>query len=75
MTGWDWAWIIWAVAAFGSFLAIEIPGYRQHQTLSEHVWRLLGIGKSLTWKFRFYRIVVIMALLWLLVHFATGGFW
>ena len=64
-------WLIWG--AF--FLAIEGAALRDKdpgQTLSEHIWRWGAIGtKPKGWRIR--RIVLLSFMVWLLVHFLTGG--
>ena len=70
-----WGWVAWFVTAFVTFLAFEIHEYPKHRTLSEFAWWLMGIGENLTWGHRFARIGILVPIIWLLIHFATGGFW
>lgn len=69
MSTFVWLWLWWGVGFGASFLAIEIPAYRQHQTLSETIRRLLGVGQTLTWRYRIIRILFNAFLIWLFWHF------
>lgn len=70
-----WAWIFWA----GMFLVVEgiavfnnIPG----DTLSEHVWKMIGTKAAektnVMWM---WRASLILLIAWLVPHFMTGWRW
>ena len=69
MTRWTKAWLIWLVAAGGSFLAIEIPAALQPGsgpfTLSQHVWRWFAFAGG--W------LVIGAPVAYLAWHFARGA--
>lgn len=80
MTG---IWVSWLAAIAGSFALIEgialynsTPG----DTLSEHLWAWLGVRRPRErsfitphWTLRVARIVFLSAVLWFVLHIATGG--
>ena len=65
------AWCGWLVA----FFVIELPALfndRKDDTLSEHVWNWFAISrKGRAWRIR--RVILGGFMLWLSVHFMTGG--
>ena len=65
------AWIGW----FVYFFAVEVPALlndRKGDTLSEHIWNWFAIRrKGRAWRAR--RFVLGAFLLWLSIHFMTGG--
>ncbi len=77
MTVWTWLWLAWGVL----FLVIEgvALANREHgDTLSEHVWRLFGIGRpgnrpAVTGSVRLRRFLLLAFMAWLALHFLTGG--
>lgn len=69
---WTLLWIGWGAL----FFAIEIPAVlneRRNDTLSEHVWRFLGVKRELTWRVRLRRIGFIAFWGWLSMHFFRRG--
>lgn len=65
------AWFTWGVL----FFCIEIPAeaFKTGYTLSEVVWRFIGVHKSLTNWEHVRRIAFIAFWGWLTIHFFTGG--
>ncbi|MQY06365.1 hypothetical protein [Actinomadura macrotermitis] len=65
------AWILWILM----FFAIELPAVFNRQpgdTLSELVWNVFAVrGKPAGWLVR--RLVLLVGLVWLTMHFLTGG--
>lgn len=79
MDTWAWLWIAWFFWSLVPFLVLETYAYRDGvpgNTLSEKVWLVLKAeGPLKKWR-RVIRIVFLAAVLflvWLVVHFATGG--
>ena len=88
MDGWAWAWIGWlayfgvveGVALYRSYQARRAGAGDPRDTLSEHVWMWFGVNRegsgierhSNAWA-RIRRVVLGGFLLWLSVHFMTGG--
>lgn len=79
MSGWTVAWIAWGVA-FAVIEGAALVNARSGDTLSEHVWAWLGVRRDGTapartprWTLRVARLIVLSGLLWLAIHFATGG--
>ena len=71
MTGWTVAWLLW----IGMFFAIEAPAILNKQkgdTLSEHVWKWFAI-KNKGNGYRSRRLVLVTFLVWVSIHFVTGG--
>ena len=75
---WAWLWIAWIVL-FAGFESIALCRKAPGDTLSEHVWRWFGIGvhgdrpKATGWV-RLRRVALLSSLVWLVLHFLTGGF-
>jgi hypothetical protein len=71
MSGYTIAWLFWLAMA----AVIEIPALLNKapgDTLSEHVWRWFSIrDKARGWQAR--RFVLLTFMVWLTVHFLTGG--
>lgn len=71
MSGWTVLWLMW----IAMFFAIEVPAILDKDrgdTLSEHVWKWFGItNKSRGYKLR--RVILVFFLVWLVIHFLTGG--
>lgn len=68
---WTLLWLLW----LAGFLAIEIPAAlnrRDGDTLSEHIWWLIGRGKRLTPGVQARRIAFLSFAAWLVVHLLTG---
>lgn len=70
MSGWSWAWLVWALG----FFAIELPAafltHDQGNTLSEHVWAWTrGAGRA-HW---LARLGLVCGLAWLSLHLLSGG--
>lgn len=79
MSVFTWLWIGWGVA-FGVIEGVALANSRHGDTLSEHVWAFLGVRRdgaaphrTPRWTLRVARIVVLSGMLWLTLHFATGG--
>lgn len=75
MNWFTWAWIFWAVM----FVVVEgiavfnnIPG----DTLSEHVWKVIGTDQeNRTTTMWIWRAVLLVGLAWLIPHMMTGWRW
>jgi hypothetical protein len=70
--GFTLAWALWGVF----FLIVEglaLWNRRIGDTLSEHIWRWLGIGQTVTQWIRVRRFITLAGLLWMILHFFTGG--
>ena len=79
MSVFTWLWIGWGLA-FAVIEGVALVNARAGDTLSEHVWAWLGVRRSGArpartprWTLRVARIIVLSGLLWLALHFATGG--
>ncbi len=80
MNVYTWAWIGWGLA-FCAIEGVALANSRPGDTLSEHVWAWLGVRRpgqpapvrTPRWTLRVARTVVLSGLLWLGLHFATGG--
>ena len=68
-------WVVWLLA-FGAIEWSAIKDVRQGDTLSEHIWKIIGTkaAQKQTWHW-FLRIGVLALLVWLIVHFMTGWTW
>ena len=65
-------WVLW-LATFVVIEGFALANKKRGDTLSEHVWKWFSIkGKSKGFKFR--RVVLLVLMTWLTVHFVTGGF-
>lgn len=78
MTNWNWITWFWAIWVIG-FMIVEaiavfnnVPG----DTLSEHVWRLIGTDQedrtAMMW---IWRAGLLVLLAWLIPHMMTGWRW
>ena len=79
MSVFAWAWIGWGVA-FCVIEGVALANSRAGDTLSEHVWAWIGVRRpgaapvrTPRWTLRVARTIVLSGLLWLALHFATGG--
>jgi hypothetical protein len=66
-------WIAWALLGFGIPEVIALVRKDRGDTLSENVWKWFGIRKG---KGRWVwprRGVLAIGMLWLTIHFLTGG--
>lgn len=84
MNVFTWLWLAVGVAAL-TIEAVALVNSRSGDTLSEHVWAWLGVRTSkweaapfsLTvtpkWTLRLARCVLIFGMVWLALHFTTGG--
>ena len=78
---WDWIWIVWLVItaiSFGILEGIALTDKRTGNTLSDHVWVFLGINRdgihrTPSGKLRFFRFLFCAGIMWVVVHFVTGG--
>lgn len=86
-SGYTWAWAAVGVAAL-VIEGVALFNSRAGDTLSEHVWAWLGVrtakfttpgepgaGRVVTpkWTLRVARFSLVTFLVWLLLHFTTGG--
>jgi hypothetical protein len=81
---WGWLWVSW----IGLFLVLEgiaLARRKYGDTLSEQVWNWFGIGKkdpqtgelirpASSWHVQSRRVALLAFLIWLTVHFMTGGY-
>ena len=71
MSYWTIAWIVWIAA----FFVIETPALfneRKDETLSQKIWNWFSVRrKGRAWRTR--RGLLGVFLLWLSIHFLTGG--
>jgi hypothetical protein len=70
----DW-YLVGYLAGGLVILAVELVALLNRQrgdTLSEHVWRWVGVGRRWTVVFTLRRLVVVVFLGWLLLHLTTG---
>lgn len=65
-------WIGWLLY-FVIVEAVALRNSRRGDTLSEHVWMWFGVRKEQTGWSRFRRVVLIGFMVWLSLHFITGG--
>lgn len=78
MSVFTWAWIAWGLA-FCVIEGVALVNSRSGDTLSEHVWAFMGVRRAgqpyrtPRWTLRVARTVILSGLLWLALHFATGG--
>lgn len=79
MSVFTWLWIGWG-AAFAVIEGVALSNSKHGDTLSEHAWAFMGVRGSKAnpvrtprWTLRVARIIVLSGLLWLTLHFATGG--
>lgn len=70
MTLYSWLWIGW-LALFGLIEGKALANKQRGDTLSEHVWRWFAVSGGKYGRLRRFGLVVLMV--WLLVHFVTGG--
>jgi hypothetical protein len=67
-----WAWILW-ILAFGVIEFAAIKDKREGDTLSEHVWKVIGTkGKKDAGKW-ILRLGLAGLFAWLIPHFFTAG--
>ena len=77
---WTALWLGWGAAAL-TIEGIALFNSAHGDTLSEHVWAWLGVRPreagtprvTPKWTLRVARLVMIFFLVWLILHFATGG--
>lgn len=88
MSVWGWLWLGWGVyfavvesaALVASWRAERAGAVDPRDTLSEHVWWLFGVNRggigierdANAWA-RVRRVILGAFMLWLSVHFMTGG--
>lgn len=70
MNTWAWIWLCIGVLVVAVEL-IAIVRKGEGDTLSENVWKLQRRG---SWG-KFVRWMIAAFLLWLIIHFASGGMW
>lgn len=68
-------WIAW-ILAFGAIEFAALQDKREGDTLSEHIWHIIGTNaaKKQPWHW-FLRVAVLGLLVWLIVHFSTRWNW
>jgi hypothetical protein len=72
---WDWASLYWALWFGVGFLPFELWALftgRNHDTLSDNVWRLIGLDNGSPWSFAHFAVAA--GMVWLLFHFVFGWF-
>lgn len=62
-----WFWRCWILAAL-LVEGVALANAAEGDTLSEQVWRWMALAKFIGW-------MVTAFLVWMTVHFATGGRW
>ena len=71
MSWYTFAWLVW-LAAFIVIEGLAIRDKRRNDTLSEHCWEWFSVKqKKKAWRAR--RILLAAFMVWLTVHFLTGG--
>lgn len=85
---WSWAWLGWlglfagleSWALYRSWRARRAGRGDQRDTLSEHVWVWFGVNRGGTGVYRHAtawarvrRVILGAFMLWLTIHFLTGG--
>ena len=71
MSGWQLAWLLWALA-FAVIEAAALIRRAPGDTLSEQVWSLFMPSRGERfWRFRRFVLLAFMA--WLVAHFVTAG--
>lgn len=68
---WNWAsvyWAVWLFGGFGIFEGIALGTGHPENTLSYQVWHLEGNGAT------FFKYMVFVFLLWLLIHMVFRAF-
>lgn len=73
MSIWSWLW----VALLGACALVELAAIlnkKKGDTLSEHVWKWFAVKdkKRVGW-LGFRRTMLLLGMVWLTVHFVTGG--
>ncbi len=70
-----WAWFIWLLA-FGAIEFAAIQDKRKGDTLSEHVWKLIGTKtENKSTRQWIFRLGLLGLFAWLISHFMTGWTW
>lgn len=73
MTKYSWLWVVWALL-FGVIEYKAIANKKEGDTLSEHVWKLIGTDTpGRNWHHWLFRGALGVGLGWLIVHFFTGA--
>lgn len=85
MSAWTLAWLAVGVAVL-VIEGVAVFNSTRGDTLSEHVWAFLGVRTAAwhdpqevkypvtpTWTLRVARTVLVSFLVWLTLHFTTGG--
>ena len=66
---WEWSWYTWGwIVLFVGIAILEIIALvdpREHDTLSAHVKYIM--------RNKLVRLIIMLFLTWLIIHFATGG--
>jgi hypothetical protein len=74
VTWFTWAWVLWILF----FLVVEgiaVSNNIKGDTLSEHVWWLIGTGSERSGWNWFFRVFLAGLIAWLIPHFMTGWKW
>lgn len=72
---WNWASLYWLTWLMAGFLPLELWALfsgNSQDTLSDNVWRLVGLNNGSAWTFAHFLVAVLMV--WLLFHFVFGWF-
>ena len=71
MSGYTVAWLVW-LALFIVIEGLAIRDKRKGDTLSEHCWEWFAVKqRKRAWRWR--RILLASFMVWLTVHFLSGG--
>ena len=70
-----WMWAIW-ILAFGAIEWSAIKDRDTGDTLSEHIWKLVGTKtQDRNWYHWIWRLGLLALFAWLIPHFFTGWSW
>lgn len=70
----DWYWPIWLIIGFGVPEAVALFREERGDTLSEKVWAWFGTARSPKGPLvKTRRVILISILVWLIIHWVTGG--
>ena len=72
MTKYSWLWVVWGLL-FGVVEYKAIKNKKEGDTLSEHVWKLIGTDTpGRNWHHWLFRGALGALFIWLIPHFFTG---
>lgn len=73
MTLWGWIWVSW-LAAFGVLEGIALASHQWEKTLSGQTWLWFAIRYVSEPRFKKpRRLALVVLMVWLTLHFLTGG--